>query len=86
MHRHHRYVGEVSYISIDPSAKSTRGVVVASETGVLAVLDPHYGDIRTFQHTGLRASFRSSVRLIRSILQAGDSSLNLLPMAILMLC
>ena len=31
---------------MDPSGRSARGVVVASETGVLAVLDPHYGDIR----------------------------------------
>lgn len=43
--RHQQYVGPVSYISVDPSAKSSRGVVVASERGVLAVLDPHDGSI-----------------------------------------
>lgn len=44
--RHHKYVGSVSYISVDPSAKSSRGVVVASETGVLAVLDAEDGGMR----------------------------------------
>lgn len=39
-------MGGVSYVSLDPSGKSVRGVVVASEMGVLAVLDPHHGDIR----------------------------------------
>ena len=33
-------MGGVSYISVDQSAKNYRGVVVASESGVLAVLTP----------------------------------------------
>ena len=38
-------MGPVSYISVDPSARSSRGVVVASELGMLAVLDPHDGSV-----------------------------------------
>lgn len=38
-------MGEVSFVSVDQSAKSNRGLVVASETGVLAVLSPHDGSI-----------------------------------------
>ena len=38
-------MGGVSYVSVDQSAKSSRGVVVASETGVLAVLSPNDGSI-----------------------------------------
>ena len=38
-------MGGVSYISVDQSAKSYRGVVVASESGVLAVLAPSEGSI-----------------------------------------
>ena len=42
-------MGPVSYISVEPSARSTRGIVVASETGVLAVLDPEDGSISMLQ-------------------------------------
>ena len=38
-------MGAVSYISVDQSPRSGRGVVVASETGVLAVLDPQDGSL-----------------------------------------
>ena len=38
-------MGGVSYISVDQSAKNYRGVVVASESGVLAVLAPSDGSI-----------------------------------------
>ena len=38
-------MGAVSYVSVDQSAKSSKGVVVASETGVLAVLSPNDGSI-----------------------------------------
>ena len=44
--RHQRFVGAVSHISIDQTAKSSRGVVVSSEGGVLAVLNPRDGSIR----------------------------------------
>lgn len=43
--RYRRYVGAVSYISVDQLPRSGRGVVVASETGVLAVLDPQDGSL-----------------------------------------
>ena len=43
--RHQEYVGGVSYVSVDQSAKSNRGIVVASEKGVLAVLSPGDGSI-----------------------------------------
>ena len=43
--RRRQYIGSVSYISVDQSARSVRGVVAASEKGVLAVLDPHDGSL-----------------------------------------
>jgi len=44
-YRRQEYVGGVSYVSVDQSAKSNRGIVVASEKGVLAVLSPGDGSI-----------------------------------------
>lgn len=43
--RHQRYVGPVSYISLEYTAKSSRPVVVASESGVLAAVEPRNGDL-----------------------------------------
>ena len=43
--RHRRYVGPVSYISQDQSAKGNRAVVVASENGVLAAINPSSGKL-----------------------------------------
>ena len=39
------FVGSVSYLSVEQSARSSRGVVAASEAGVLAVLDPDDGSV-----------------------------------------
>lgn len=43
--RQQRYVGTVSYISVDQVSGGRKGIVVASETGVLAVLNPEDGSI-----------------------------------------
>lgn len=44
--RHQEHVGSVSYVSVDYGASgSGRGVVVASEAGMLAVLDPGDGSV-----------------------------------------
>ncbi len=39
-------MGRVSYVSVDQSARRNKGVVVASEDGVLAVLNSQDGSIR----------------------------------------
>ena len=40
--RYQQYVGPVSYVSVD----SNRGIIVASETGVLAHIGTQDGDLR----------------------------------------
>lgn len=43
--RHQQYVGPMSYVSIDETTSTNRGVVVASETGILALIDSHSGEL-----------------------------------------
>ena len=70
--RHHSYVGAVSYISIDQSAKNSRGVVVASEEGLLAVLSPQDGIIRMFYtHLSKLVLYRSHYSGWRQIYEPG---------------
>lgn len=73
-----QYIGSVSYISVDQSARSVRGVVAASEKGVLAVLDPHDGSLvwrQQFEHGangGIHAVLRSKYGSLLTLSRGGQ--------------